>query len=569
MAKFQTDGFRNQAWLEWEGDDTGGQGNTLPPVATPPAPKVRRRAVEQYARVNQNHYFGSDPNTPARHYYLELVEGDVDQVIDSIEIPNVNHWEGDNPLAVVRTWTLEGMYEEHAGFVERTFMLRGRSGKTRLSLVLFQKFRNFLEKYANLSADNKNAFTRAKDIRLVLNFPWEGESYYCTVMSFKPMSDISSSRCSFEYAIVIKTQGFATRKWALPQNILKFLDTPGDDADHTGINHPCFKRSVTVLEDGTVDIPPVPEDADFIYGKAPTIYPQVAQIGQAMGGMRSGARSTYQSIFDLGSGGLEHSYLLWDNANEDVRELERITRRFTTVVGWYVWLCLQAQEAMGLRSYHLTDDSAPGFPVTDYYAPIPPRDGREPLVVETVQESDTSAFDIALRVFGSRTMWLRIVRANDMLDARTKRDGTTLLIGDRILVPSAIGVSKNQVNDIYGTDIAIGQDGDFVLSGTTDIAVVTGIDNVDQNLTHRFKTVKGENKAFPEFGLPKIIGTIATSDLSGQVMSAVKQQTVRDHRVSGISQMSVSREGGTVTVDMGVEIVANAVMPKGFQYPGL
>lgn len=539
-------------------------------VPVPAAPTRRsRKDVVEFDQVSQNHYFGSDPGHPARHYYLELVRGGVDQVIDSIEIPNVNHWEGDFPLAVVRTWTMGGMYEEHAGFAERTFSLRGRSGKTRLSLVLFQKFRNFLEKYANLMAENKNALVRGEDINLILNFPWEGESFYCTVMQYKALSDTASSRCSYEYTITLKTHGFATRKWALPQNILRLLDSPGDDTDHTGINHPCFKRSVKCLEDGTIDIPGAPEDAFYIYGKAPRIYPQVAQIGQGMGGMRSGARSTYQSIYDLGSGGLSHATLLWDNADESVRELERITRRMTTVVGWYVWLCIQAKEAMGLRSQHLTDQSDPGFPATDYVTPIPPREGREPLVVDTILASDTSAFDISMRLFGTRDLWQRIVRANNMLDSRTKWDGTSLLAGDRILVPSVVGVAKNQVYDIYGTDVAIGPDGDFVLSGTTDISVVTGINNVDQNLTHRYKTVKGENRAFPEFGLPRIIGNIATSDLNGQVMSAVKQQTVRDHRVRGVSQMSVSREGGTVTVDIGVDVVANAVMPKGFQYPGL
>lgn len=551
----------------------GAQG-AAPVVGSPPTARPRENFVS-YNRVDQNHYFGADPALPARHYYLELVRGSVDNVIDSIELPYVSHIEVDQPLAVTRTYTMGGLYEEHSGFVERTFSLRGRSGKSRLDLAIFQKFRNFLEKYAKLSAENKNAFIRGEDINLVLNFPWDGESFYCTVIVFKPSSDIGVSRCSFEYSLVLKTNGFASRKWSLPQNIHEFLESPGNDGDHTKWGHNCFRRSLKTLSgkplrsEDSLDIDAPPPDADYIYGKAPQIYEQVEVLGLATSGLRTGGRSAYQSLYDLGTLGLESSLAHWDDADEDTRNNERLSRRLTTVLGWYVWLILQAKEGLGFRSQHLTTDPNPGFPVLDLVTPIPPRDGREPLTVDTVQASDTTAFDIALRVLGDRNQWIRIVRANDMRDARTKRDGRPLVFGDRILVPSVTGVPKGQAADIYGTDIRMGLDGDFVAAGTTDIAVISGIDNVDQNLTHRYKTVKGTNKAFPEFGLPPIIGTVATSDLAGQVMSAVKQQTVRDHRVSGISKMAVSRAGGTVTVDVGVEVVANAIVPKGFQYPGL
>jgi hypothetical protein len=511
--------------------------------------------------VKQNFYFAVD--TATRNYYLELVEGSVDNVLDSIELPYVNHIETDVPLAVTRTYTVGGLYEEHSGFVERSFLLRGRSGPSVIDGMRFKKFRNFLEKYAELSATNRNAFVRGRDIRLVLNFPWEGESYYCTLMQFKPSSSISSSRMTVEYGLALKTNGLATRKWTLPGNIKKYLDTPGIDDRHTALDHYCFLASAQEYRD-------VPPDGAPIYAGARSLYEEALIVNKKTGQYNSTVdHGAYKSLYGQAERASDKAYVAWDNSVEDVRTEERLSGRYATIVGWFWWIMRQAKELHGVLFQRITSDVDPDHITVRGVAPVPSRNNNTPLIVDIAQREDMTAFDVSMRLYGDRSKWAAIVRANDMLDARTKADGTPLSVGDRLLVPSVEGVPGAQALDIYGTDLHLGDDGDLVLSGTTDVACVSGVDNVAQNLARRYRTMRSQNKAYPGYGLPRLVGTVATSDLSGLVMSAVKTQTLSDHRVSGVSQLAVARDGSTVSVTVTATIVSNNTVSRQFDYPGI
>lgn len=520
--------------------------------------KAQKPAAVELADAGENYYF--TPDSPTRHYYLEIVEDPSQAPIDSIELPYVSRVECELPLAVARTYTIAGLYEEHSGFVERAFTLAGRSGYDKLDIVRFHKLRNFLEKYAKLSADNKNAFVRGKDVRLVLNFPWEGESYYATMMLFRPMSSAGTSRVSYEYSIVLKAYALAARKWSLPANIVAYLDSPGVDARHTGLNHPCFRDSVGAYKD-------VPPTSAYIY-KMREPYDEALEIERTMGPHAVGLDNTMlQTLYQVVTSGYDQTYALWEAADYELWAVERLTGRFTTIVGWLAWIQRQVLEMLGVQFRHI-GDTVDGSPTNSGVAPIPNRESTEPVTVVTAQDGDRTAADVAYRYLGSRGQWLRIVQLNGMLDGRTRADGTILSPGHKLLVPlPGSGLPKNQAYDTYGTDIAIGPDGDFVLSGTTGVGLVSGLDNVRQNFDHRFRTVRGTNKAFPEFGLPELIGTLSTSDLPGQVMSAVKVQSLSDHRVTGISALSVTEDGGTIRVAAALDVVANPPVTVAFDYP--
>ncbi len=543
--------------LQAEFDSLREQGSNeqLPVPDGKVTPASVRGGKAELAPVSQAHYF--TVGSPERHYYLELVESPGGPVIDSVELPYVSRMECDLPLAVARTYTIADLYEEHSGFVERTFGLSGRSGYSELALVRFHKLRNFLEKYAKLSADNKNAFVRGKDIRLVLNFPWEGESFYATMMSFKPMSTTGTSRVSFEYSIILKAYAYATRKWTLPKNIIQYLDAPGYDAKHTGLRHPCFRDSVEAYQE-------VPPDTAYIYRQRDAYDEALRQLDGTQ------VDSTmYQTLYEVMDRSFATTYSYWDGAPYDIRQYERLSGRFNTIIGWVSWVSRQVEELLGVQFRHLVSRTGVReLPTLNGVAPVPDRTGQGPVTVVTVQAGDRSVMDVAYRELGDRSAWWRIIQLNGMLDARTRNDGTVLQPGHRILIPASDGLVPSQAQDIYGTDVRIGDDGDFVLVGTTGIAVVSGVENVEQNLDHRYGTVRGTNRAFPEFGLPELVGTIATSDMPGMVMSAVKTQTASDHRVTNVSKLETAWSGGTVQVSVVAHLVANPAVSRVFLYPG-
>lgn len=543
--------------LQAEFDSLREQGSNaqLPVPDGKVTPATVRRGKPELSEVTQAHYF--TVGSPERHYYLELVESVGGPVIDSVELPYVNRVECDLPLAVARTYTIADLYEEHSGFVERTFGLAGRSGYSTLAITQFHKLRNFLEKYAKLSAENKNAFVRGKDIRLVLNFPWEGESFYATMMAFKPSSSTATSRVSFEYTIVLKAYAYAARKWTLPNNIIQYLDAPGYDARHTGLRHPCFRDSVEAYQE-------VPPDSITVYHPREAYDEALRQLDGTQ------IDSTmYQSMYEVIDRSYAKTYSSWDDAPYDIRQYERLSGRFNVIVGWFPWVMRQVEELLGVQFRHLyARTGVRELPTLDGVAPVPDRADTGPVTVATVQAGDRSAADIAYRELGDRSAWWRIVQLNGMLDARTRNDGSILQPGHRLLIPSNGGVPNEQAQDIYGTDIRIGDDGDFVLVGTTGIAVVSGVANVEQNLDHRYETVRGTNRAYPEFGLPELVGTIATSNLPGLVMSAVKTQTISDHRITDVSQLTTRWSGGTVQVSVSAHLVANPAVTRVFIYPG-
>lgn len=529
----------------------------IPPPSSP---------VQGQARVGrpvqQNFYFPQQPDSPLRRYFLEFVEGSTEEVLDAVEIPNVNHVESDSPLAANLTWTYDGMYEEHSGFAERNYVLRGRSGQRRHQLIAYYKFLNFLEKYAKTMAENKGALTRRSDTKLVLNFPWEGESYYCTVTAVKQVSTTATSRFSYEYLITLRTHGLATRKWSLPET-LRLLAVSGDDA---GMGSESLREAWTALAEVPESMYPVYEGiGNLLSITARTEYLQSRGSVGFSGLPREQAKTLYVKAKSTKT----RILTVWDQATEAYREAERLSGRLDAVLSWLSQVMAAVEQMYGAVCAHIGSevDAQPSDGLET--VPVLYPSTNEPLIVDYVREGDSSLFDVAQRVYGSRERWWILARINGFQDARTRGDGEPLAPDQTLFIPHPDGVTHGAVADIYGTDLRVGTDGDLVLSGTTDVAVVSGVDCVKQNLRHRYMTIKGENRSFREYGMPKLIGTIATSDIGGQVMSAVKRQTLRDHRVAGLSQLSAQRVGGTVSVDVAVELVANVTTPVSFQYPGL
>lgn len=214
---------------------------------------VPQSAVTEWEEVPRDFYI--DVSSLPHRYFFETVIGERQQVVSVIEAPFVSYVSGENVPAYLGTYTISSHYEEHEGFRRRVFRLAGRSGYTPNHLTFFQRFRVFFETLMKRKKENKNAFVRGVDFRLVINAPFEGLSDYCNLLSFTWERDRSKLALSYVWAVVVETYGFSARKWALPSkmsNKLAIECNSYDDTCHAHPYHFCRRDAEAALS----EVPP-------------------------------------------------------------------------------------------------------------------------------------------------------------------------------------------------------------------------------------------------------------------------------------------------------------------------
>jgi hypothetical protein len=482
--------------------------------------------------ATKTNYSFLDVSAYPHRYFLELYDSpQAKEPLASIQLPFVSNIEMSQPLSVQRTWTLDGnVYEEHSGFQQRSFRVRGRSGFAPLHLTRFAKLRNFLEKYASLSAENKNAFVRAKDIRLAINFPWEGEAFWATVISFKYTRDVGSTRVSYTYEIDLVTNGVASQRWD-PKNGLSYL-TCGDTADgcHIDPTHFCAKRA----EEITFTVPP--EYAEDLPRETITTLVDLRDdvprwtITTDPGYVRRVRALCLRAQLEL----LSSYRAMLEPRKSGFRAYAETTLR------WVLDLRMQCELYLGGLLLKVDLDVSLDFSAAGAKGRTPPQtipSRGAPVIAVTVTNA-TSAHDVAGQYLGNRNAWTQIVEVNGMLDARTKSDGSPLGPRDVLLVPAVGGLADIDPESFYGTGYLI-REGDLVSVGDRDIALVSGIENFYQNYSSRMRTIRGANKSYPDFGLRRVVGTTPDSDMPAMLLSEVQRQTFSDHRVRDIDELTL------------------------------
>jgi len=539
----------------------------------PGTPDVKEKTPSTYSFLNNSNY--------SRKYTLELYENDATDPIASIELPYVNSLSMDQPLSVVRTWTLAGTpYEEHSGFVQRTFRIAGRSGYSPMALTRFAKFRNFLETYAKLSRENMTPFTRAKDIKIVLNFLWEGESWWATVVGFRYQREVASTRVSYAYELTLVTNGVAASRWN-PENGINFITcSEQEDGCHISPLHYCHAKFEEVfLTIPAAAAPAISTPSTLKVKELTKTDPQNVPITyNSLSNATIKARSV--AGYDVPSVvltdwsywyrlatlcGLSQKELLY--ALQALPEPARtLARRWTvTVMRYIVDLRLQCLLQLGIRFIRHNDRiDAPNTGVPHRPRPLPNKG--LPVITIQVTQGQSSAMDIAASHLGNRNLWTQVTLLNGMIDARTKNDGSPLIAGDILLIPSTSGLSNIDPDTFYGTNLLF-RGGDLVSVGDRDIGTISGISNFYQNFRHRMLTTRGHNRTYPDFGLPKLVGSDDMSDVPGQVLSNVRRQTLSDHRVSEINEMTLNEQGGSLDVSLTIVTALREKASAGFSYP--
>ena len=174
------------------------------------------------------------------------------------------------------------------------------------------------------------------------------------------------------------------------------------------------------------------------------------------------------------------------------------------------------------------------------------------------------AYSVAAATLGDINAYWRIIELNNFRDAYTRADGTPLVAGSSVLVPSPrLPVSRE--NDVLGTDLLL-VNGDLQLVGNNDVMRISGYANYTQNLLNRMRTPRGTNRVFPAYGLSSTIHTRSDSTVPSSIRHDVSSQVMQDHRTDDVGSLVLTELGDKVQVSMVVKTITGPKRSFKFNY---
>lgn len=175
-------------------------------------------------------------------------------------------------------------------------------------------------------------------------------------------------------------------------------------------------------------------------------------------------------------------------------------------------------------------------------------------LAETQQGDDLPT--IAARELGDSNRWTELVWLNSLthpyITSNEALAGpSVLLAGSFIKVPAPIGVWTDAAErgQVYERDCAMVQR-QLVDDGSGDLAVLSGADNLRQQLKHRVDTPRGQARRHPGYGclIWRLVGKVngPTAGLMGA--EYVKAALLADYRVSKVDFAKAEITGDAVRI---------------------
>lgn len=171
---------------------------------------------------------------------------------------------------------------------------------------------------------------------------------------------------------------------------------------------------------------------------------------------------------------------------------------------------------------------------------------------------------IAWRELGDENRWPELIWLNSLVfpyvtDNPALAGAGVILSGAQIRVPAPAGFvdPDNQNNDaVYEADCAMVRR-QLLDDGAGDFAVVSGVDNLRQQLSHRISTPMGQARRHPQYGcrIYSLVGRVNGPAASRLGAEYVKSSLLADYRVNSVKSSSASVVGDVVRI----EAVAEAV----------
>jgi len=182
------------------------------------------------------------------------------------------------------------------------------------------------------------------------------------------------------------------------------------------------------------------------------------------------------------------------------------------------------------------------------------------LNVYTVK-GDDSLQRIAQNELGNEGLWPYIAAVNSNITSNND-----LVPGDEIFLPIQLepseGTNKEQfiltedvARDPYGSDIRVDDIGNLVIQENSDLALISGIENVKQAIDLRLNTAIGSLIKQSAYGITAQAGFAGTTMAIRYLKLAIRATLIQDPRIQSIDNMIVSIGADTLHIGMNIKLV--------------
>lgn len=175
---------------------------------------------------------------------------------------------------------------------------------------------------------------------------------------------------------------------------------------------------------------------------------------------------------------------------------------------------------------------------------------------------------VAAREMGDANRWPEIVWLNGLLppyitdDPQRVTDGV-LLSGSFIKVPAptAINPRSTESGQVFERDCVMANR-QLRASASGDIEVVSGVDNLSQQLTHRVSTPRGQARRHPEYGCLayRLIGTVNGKPAALLAAQYVEAAVLSDYRIRSVQEAEAVVTGESIKARVKAETIAGGAV---------
>jgi phage baseplate assembly protein W len=177
---------------------------------------------------------------------------------------------------------------------------------------------------------------------------------------------------------------------------------------------------------------------------------------------------------------------------------------------------------------------------------------------------------IAYRELGDATQWPLLIAYNKLVypfitDDPAQATAGVVLTGSQILVPAPVPVIQSTTDPakVFEVDAALDVNGLLQADENGDLAVVSGVDNLDQALSNRVETDNGELIWHPEYGtlVRQLLGSINGPNAGLLAANYNSAAVLLDPRVQSVDKSVVNIAVDSIDVEMEVlPIVGRSVL---------
>lgn len=501
-------------------------------------------------------------------YLLEVFEGD--SKVSSVEVPLVASYSVEESPSVTIDHTFGQPWRDILaardetgkivqGYRERRLQLSGSSGhEHRLGydeagdrlfaggFDLFMAFRRYLEGYSQRFASWKAANAevppneRSGEPRLIFRALREGEEYAVEVTSLTP--SLAGIGQLWSYGLTLRAYGPPPpRKLSWLESLLGTvsgaIDTATKFVDAMGA---WVAYSAEVTGAVTTTAQQIIEPIRAI-GRLAEQVTALAQAGRPIADLPS---QIVEAVFQVADQGVEacaqFAAAVTFGALDD--ETDAFRRDAAGKLNEARMVSLQF---LGMRRSTLSAGSSPNLPPGLLGSTA--TTGAPRVIGYTLGDGE-SVGSVLLGTYGNLDKLGDVLALNGMADPFTLADGSPVRTGAQFLIPAPLdGVSPVADGvDLFGTDLLLSLDGDFVTAGDepTDWLTVSGQASLDQGLRIRVLTSRGDFAPFPGFGLAVRVGDSDVAFATALLASDTREQIARDPRVLKVGPVSISEPDG-------------------------